>query len=60
MKRTIAFLSLVLVFSAMAFSQTNLVKTGQLKAACCGACCGDKCGKTCCQSGCTDACCKGK
>jgi len=56
MKRTIAFLSLVVVYTAMAFSQTNLVKTGQLKAACCG----DNCGKTCCKSGCTGDCCKGK
>jgi hypothetical protein len=55
MKRTVAFLSLVLVFSAMAFSQTS-----QLKAACCGACCGSDCGKTCCKSGCTGDCCKGK
>jgi len=55
MKRTIAFLSLVLVFSAMALSQTS-----QLKAACCGGCCGDGCGKTCCQGGCTGACCQGK
>jgi hypothetical protein len=58
MKRTLAFLSLVLVFSAMALSQTSQLKS--LKAACCGACCGDHCGKTCCQSGCAGDCCKGK
>lgn len=55
MKRTIAFLSLVLVFSAMAFSQNTQVKSQ--KSACPGACCGDDCGKTCCQSGCTGGCC---
>lgn len=57
MKRTVAFLSLVLVFSAVAFSQTGQYKS--LKSACCGSCCPDGCGQTCCQGGCAK-CCKGK
>jgi len=58
MKRIVAFLSFVLVFSAMALSQTGQAKS--FRAACCGACCGNDCGKTCCQGGCTGACCLGK
>ncbi|MGA2538426.1 MAG: hypothetical protein ABSF53_20620 [Terracidiphilus sp.] len=53
MKRTIAILSLVLAFTAVAFSQT-----AQLKAACCKTCCPDGCG-SCCSDGC-GSCCQGK
>lgn len=56
MKRTIAFLSLMLVATAVGFSQTAQLKS--VKAAC-GACCGGNCSQSCCQQGCGD-CCKSK
>jgi hypothetical protein len=54
MKRTIAYLSLMLAFTFVAFGQTS-----QLKAATCGTCCSAGCGQTCCPDGC-GSCCQGK
>jgi hypothetical protein len=56
MKRTIATLSLALVFAIGAFGQTSQL---QQKLSCCGSCCPDGCGQTCCQDGCAK-CCNGK
>jgi hypothetical protein len=61
MKRTIAFLSLMLVFTVVAFGQTSQLKS--LKAACCSTCCAAGCGDGCCPGGCPDdcgSCCQGK
>jgi hypothetical protein len=53
MKRTILFLSLVLVFATTAFAQTSQLKSAK---AGCGACCGGSCDPTCCQTVCGDCC----
>jgi len=55
MKRTLAFLSLMLVFTVVAFGQT-----ARLKTACCdGSCCPTGC-TSCCQDGSCGSCCLGK
>jgi len=54
MKRTIAFLSLMLVFTVVGFGQA-----ATLKAACSGSCCPDGCAK-CCTDGSCSHCCQGK
>lgn len=66
MKRTIASLSLMLVFSLVAFGQTFQQKSDKSACgACCSAncakaCCSDGCAKSCCPDGCGDDCCQGK
>ena len=67
MKRTIAFLSFVLVFAVVAFAQTSRT---QMSAKCpmnnqadgsadCKACCHGSCEKDCCKNGCDMKCCSG-
>jgi hypothetical protein len=60
MKRTIACLSLALVFTVAAFGQTSQLKS--LKDSCCGPCCPEGCGQTCdhtcCPDGCASCCAK--
>ena len=57
MKRTIAYLSIMLALTVVAFSQTSL--QNQAKAGCCANCCPAGCAQHCCD-GCSGSCCKGK
>jgi hypothetical protein len=57
MKRTIAYLSIMLALTVVAFSQTSQLK--QAKAGCCPTCCPNGCGQHC-SDGCAGSCCKGK
>jgi len=67
MKRTIAFLSFMLVFAVVAFAQASQTQTGakcpmtnQASASAdCKACCHGSCEKDCCKNGCDMKCCNG-
>ena len=67
MRRTIAFLSFVLVFAAVAFAQTSQTQMGAKcpmnkhasASASCKGCCKDDCGKDCCKNGSDMKCCSG-
>jgi hypothetical protein len=57
MKRTIAYLSIMLALTVVAFGQTSQLK--QAKSGCCAGCCPDGCGQNCCVQ-CDGSCCLGK
>ena len=57
MKRTIAYLSLMLALTVVAFGQTSQQK--QAKAGCCPTCCPDGCTQHCCDH-CDGTCCPKK
>ncbi len=67
MKRTILFLSFLLVFAVVAFAQNSQTQTGAkcpmthqvAGSADCKACCHGSCEKDCCKSGCDMKCCNG-
>jgi hypothetical protein len=57
MKRTIAYLSIMLALTVVAFGQTSQLK--QAKSGCCAGCCPDGCTQHCCAQ-CDGSCCLGK
>jgi hypothetical protein len=57
MKRTIAYLSVMLALTVVAFGQTSQPKSA--KGDCCATCCPDGCGQHCCGA-CSGSCCPGK